>query len=149
MKLVAKSDVVIENFKTGTLDKWGIGVDEMKKVNPNIIDSNPPLIQCSCFKVFDHDITFCNKLHEKLLALFIMEIQCNWLWSDRPECKTCRSRHTVTGIFRYDLHAGISGSSSGQPAIRTGRLCWRPERSARHNDGIIAQRCHERRRTGS
>ena len=37
MKLVAKSDVVIENFKTGTLDKWGVGVDEMKKVNPNII----------------------------------------------------------------------------------------------------------------
>lgn len=37
MDLVAKSDVVIENFKTGTLDKWGIGVEEMRKVNPNII----------------------------------------------------------------------------------------------------------------
>ena len=31
LKLVQRSDVVIENFKTGTLDKWGIGVDEMKK----------------------------------------------------------------------------------------------------------------------
>lgn len=37
MDLVAKSDVVIENFKTGTLDKWGIGVAEMRKVNPDII----------------------------------------------------------------------------------------------------------------
>jgi formyl-CoA transferase len=37
MKLVEKSDVVIENFKTGTLDKWGIGVSEMRKVNPDII----------------------------------------------------------------------------------------------------------------
>lgn len=37
LKLVQRSDVVIENFKTGTLDKWGIGVDEMKKVNPDII----------------------------------------------------------------------------------------------------------------
>ena len=37
LELVAKSDVVIENFKTGTLDKWGIGVEEMRKVNPDII----------------------------------------------------------------------------------------------------------------
>lgn len=37
LDLVTKSDVVIENFKTGTLDKWGIGVEEMRKVNPNII----------------------------------------------------------------------------------------------------------------
>lgn len=37
LELVAKSDVVIENFKTGTLDKWGIGIEEMRKVNPDII----------------------------------------------------------------------------------------------------------------
>lgn len=37
LDLVAKSDVVIENFKTGTLDKWGIGVEELRKVNPDII----------------------------------------------------------------------------------------------------------------
>lgn len=37
LQLVAQSDVVIENFKTGTLDKWGIGVEEMRKVNPDII----------------------------------------------------------------------------------------------------------------
>lgn len=36
-KLVEKSDVVIENFRTGTIDKWGIGVEEMKKRNPDII----------------------------------------------------------------------------------------------------------------
>ena len=37
LELVKKSDVVIENFKTGTLDKWGIGVEEMRRVNPDII----------------------------------------------------------------------------------------------------------------
>jgi len=37
LELVRKSDAVIENFKTGTLDKWGIGVEEMRKVNPDII----------------------------------------------------------------------------------------------------------------
>ena len=37
LDLVKQCDVVIENFKTGTLDKWGIGVDVMRKVNPDII----------------------------------------------------------------------------------------------------------------
>jgi len=37
LELVRKSDAVIENFKTGTLDKWGIGVEEMRNVNPDII----------------------------------------------------------------------------------------------------------------
>ncbi|MDP1839547.1 MAG: CoA transferase [Reyranella sp.] len=36
-KLVAQSDVVIENFRTGTLEKWGIGYEDLKRVNPKII----------------------------------------------------------------------------------------------------------------
>jgi len=36
-QLLAKSDVVIENFKRGTLDRLGLGYEEMKKVKPNII----------------------------------------------------------------------------------------------------------------
>ncbi len=37
MDLVARSDVVIENFKAGTLEKLGIGYEEMRKVNPSLI----------------------------------------------------------------------------------------------------------------
>ena len=37
MKLVSQVDIVIENFKSGTLEKLGLGYDEMKKVNPNLI----------------------------------------------------------------------------------------------------------------
>ena len=36
-RLAAKSDVVIENFKTGTVDRMGIGYDALKAVNPGII----------------------------------------------------------------------------------------------------------------
>ena len=36
-KLYGHVDVVLENFKYGTLDKLGIGYEEMKKVNPEII----------------------------------------------------------------------------------------------------------------
>ncbi len=37
MDLVAQVDIVIENFKYGTLEKLGIGYDEMIKVNPGLI----------------------------------------------------------------------------------------------------------------
>ncbi|HEX6922731.1 MAG TPA: CaiB/BaiF CoA-transferase family protein [Bacillales bacterium] len=37
LRLVEKADVVIENFKTGTMDRLGIGFQELKKVNPQII----------------------------------------------------------------------------------------------------------------
>ncbi|KAJ3283982.1 hypothetical protein HK104_010143 [Borealophlyctis nickersoniae] len=34
-----KSDVVIENFKPGTMEKWGLGPDEVSKTNPSLIYS--------------------------------------------------------------------------------------------------------------
>jgi len=37
LELVKKSDVLIENFRTGTLDKWGLDIDTLKKANPRII----------------------------------------------------------------------------------------------------------------
>ncbi|QTD40949.1 CaiB/BaiF CoA-transferase family protein [Sporosarcina sp. Te-1] len=35
--LIKEADVVIENFKPGTLERWRLGYDEMKSVNPSII----------------------------------------------------------------------------------------------------------------
>ena len=37
LELVSQSDVLIENFKPGTLDKWGIGVDVLRQANPDLI----------------------------------------------------------------------------------------------------------------
>jgi len=36
-KLVAQSDVLCENFRPGTLEKWGLGWDVLSKVNPKLI----------------------------------------------------------------------------------------------------------------
>jgi len=36
-RLVAISDVVCENFRPGTLEKWGAGWDDLKAVNPDLI----------------------------------------------------------------------------------------------------------------
>ncbi len=36
-KLVATTDIVIENFRPGTLEKWGLGWDDLKVINPKLI----------------------------------------------------------------------------------------------------------------
>jgi len=36
-ELVKKSDVFIQNFKPGTLEEWGLGYEDLKKINPRII----------------------------------------------------------------------------------------------------------------
>jgi len=36
-RLVAQSDIVVENFTTGTLEGWGLGYEDMKKVNADVI----------------------------------------------------------------------------------------------------------------
>ena len=36
-KLVAESDVLVENFKTGTLKKYGLDYDSLKQINPKLI----------------------------------------------------------------------------------------------------------------
>jgi crotonobetainyl-CoA:carnitine CoA-transferase CaiB-like acyl-CoA transferase len=36
-ELVRRSDVVVENFRPGTLDRWGVGYDRLKQVNPDVV----------------------------------------------------------------------------------------------------------------
>ncbi|MDR3416636.1 MAG: CoA transferase [Nevskia sp.] len=36
-RLVTESDVLIENFQTGTLEKWGLGYDVLSAINPRLI----------------------------------------------------------------------------------------------------------------
>jgi crotonobetainyl-CoA:carnitine CoA-transferase CaiB-like acyl-CoA transferase len=37
LELVRTADVVIENFRPGTLERWGIGPDRLREVNPRLI----------------------------------------------------------------------------------------------------------------
>lgn len=36
-KLAAEADIVIENFRPGTLEKWGLGWEQLSELNPNLI----------------------------------------------------------------------------------------------------------------
>lgn len=37
LKLAADADVIIENFRPGTLEKWGLGWEELSAVNPRLV----------------------------------------------------------------------------------------------------------------
>src|SRR6266851_5710085 len=37
LKLLGYADVLIENFKTGTMEKWGIGYDTLSKTFPRLV----------------------------------------------------------------------------------------------------------------
>jgi succinyl-CoA:(S)-malate CoA-transferase subunit B len=37
LDLVAKSDVVVENFQPGTLERWGVGYEALAAVNPKLV----------------------------------------------------------------------------------------------------------------
>ncbi len=37
LKLVKESDVLVENFRPGTMEKLGLGYDELKKINPGLV----------------------------------------------------------------------------------------------------------------
>ncbi len=36
-RLVADADVLIENFRPGTLERWGLGYDELSSINPELV----------------------------------------------------------------------------------------------------------------
>jgi crotonobetainyl-CoA:carnitine CoA-transferase CaiB-like acyl-CoA transferase len=36
-RLVAESHVLVENFRTGTLERWGLGYEDLKAVNPRLV----------------------------------------------------------------------------------------------------------------
>lgn len=37
LDLASNADMVVENFRPGTLERWGLGFDELRRVNPRVI----------------------------------------------------------------------------------------------------------------
>jgi len=50
-RLVARSDVLIENFRPGTMDRWGVGYRQLSEVNPRLVyQANSGFGQWSAYK---------------------------------------------------------------------------------------------------
>ena len=50
-RLVAKSDILVENFRPGTMDKWGVGYRQLREINQGLIyQGNSGFGQWSLFK---------------------------------------------------------------------------------------------------
>ena len=41
-RLVANSDAIVENYAAGTLSRWGLGYDDLRQVNPDIVYLSMP-----------------------------------------------------------------------------------------------------------
>ncbi|MCC6176448.1 MAG: CoA transferase [Chloroflexi bacterium] len=37
LRLIERADIVVENFRPGTLERWGLGYDRLREVNPRVI----------------------------------------------------------------------------------------------------------------
>ncbi|KOX01651.1 MULTISPECIES: CaiB/BaiF CoA transferase family protein [unclassified Streptomyces] len=37
LRLIRRCDIVLENFRPGTLERWGLGIEQMREVNPGVI----------------------------------------------------------------------------------------------------------------
>ncbi|MGB3772337.1 MAG: CoA transferase [Rhodococcus sp. (in: high G+C Gram-positive bacteria)] len=36
-RIIADADIVVENFRPGTMERWGLGFDELREINPRLI----------------------------------------------------------------------------------------------------------------
>lgn len=37
LRLVSRADVVVESFRPGTMDRWGLGYEDLSRANPNVV----------------------------------------------------------------------------------------------------------------
>jgi crotonobetainyl-CoA:carnitine CoA-transferase CaiB-like acyl-CoA transferase len=37
LRMLPDFDVLVENFRTGTLDRWGLDIDTLRRANPRLV----------------------------------------------------------------------------------------------------------------
>lgn len=89
--LVKKFDVVVENFRPGTMEKLGLGYDELKSINPSII--------YAASSGFGHTGPFASKASYDILAQAMGGIMSITGWPGMPP--------TRVGMSLGDISAGM------------------------------------------
>jgi formyl-CoA transferase len=92
LDLVEKSDIIIENYRPGTMEKLGLGYEELKKTNPKII--------YGCVSGFGHYGPYKNRAGYDIIAQAAGGLMSTTGWpSGEP---------TRTGTAMGDVLAGLS-----------------------------------------
>lgn len=107
LNLVEKSDVILENFRPGTMEKLGVGYETIKARNPDIV--------YSCISGFGHSGPYKDLPGYDIIGQAMGGIMSITGWPDSPP--------TRTGTAIADVLAGLNacvGILAGLLAVRNG-----------------------------
>jgi len=91
-KLVLQADIVIENYRPGTMEKLGIGYESLKEINPGII--------YGCVSGFGHYGPYKNRAGYDIIGQAMGGLMSTTGWPD--------GEPTRTGTAMGDVLAGLS-----------------------------------------
>ena len=91
-ELAKKSDVLLENFKPGTMDGWGAGYEDLKKINPRLI--------YACGSGFGHYGPYSQRPSYDIIGQAISGFMDMNGWPDKPPVRAGSSiGDIVSGMF--------------------------------------------------
>jgi formyl-CoA transferase len=108
LKLAARVEVVVQNFRPGTMDKWGVGYEDVRKVKPDIV-----YISILGFGQFgpDHDRAGYDTLAQALSGFMAL--------NGEPEGKPVRAA-TALGDDLAGLHGALAALAAVYHHRQTG-----------------------------
>jgi len=89
LNLVKRSDVILENFRPGTMEKLGLGYDAIKQHNPDIV--------YSCISGFGHSGPYKDLPGYDIIGQAMGGIMSVTGWPDRPPTRTGTAIADVLG----------------------------------------------------
>lgn len=92
LELVKKADIILENFRPGTMEKLGLGYEELKAVNPGII--------YGCVSGFGHTGPYKNRAGYDIIGQAVGGLMSTTGWPG--------GEATRTGTAMADILAGLS-----------------------------------------
>jgi formyl-CoA transferase len=106
LEMVKKADIVTENFRPGTMEKLGIGYEELKKVNPKII--------YACISGFGHTGPYKMLPGYDIISQAMSGLMSTTGWPD--------GEPTRTGTAMGDVLAGLSSAIGILAAVNSRRI---------------------------
>ncbi len=106
LEMVKKADIVTENFRPGTMEKLGIGYEDLKKVNPKII--------YACISGFGHTGPYKMRPGYDIIAQAMSGLMSTTGWPG--------GEPTRTGTAMGDVLAGLSSAIGILSAVNSRRI---------------------------